>query len=121
MSLTGARDIRVESGSFRMVPGGPTPDDRGMHTTHDAATGGARYLRRPVAGRMLGGVAAAVADYLDVDVTAVRIALLVLTLLGGAGVPLYAAGWLLIPDDETDVSLLEELVDRYRDRDVCRY
>lgn len=117
----GGRRLGVGSGSFPMVDGRPVPDDRGMHTTHDAATGDTRYLRRPVTGRMFGGVAAALADYLDVDVTAVRIGLLVLTILGGAGVPLYAAGWLLIPDEETDVSLLEELVDRWRDRDLYRY
>ncbi len=67
-------------------------------------------LRRPWHGRMVAGVAAAVADYLDVDVVVVRIALVVLTFLGGAGPLAYAAGWLLIPADGQELSVLEHLV-----------
>ena len=59
-------------------------------------------LRRPFADRMLGGVAAGLARYTGVDVTIVRIAFVVLTLIGGAGIPLYLAGLLLIPDEGTD-------------------
>jgi phage shock protein PspC (stress-responsive transcriptional regulator) len=59
---------------------------------------------------MLAGVAAGVADYLGVDVTIVRIVLAVLTVMGGAGVPLYLAGWLLIPDEGAEQSLASELI-----------
>ena len=59
---------------------------------------------------MLAGVAAGVADYLGVDVTIVRIVLAVLTIMGGAGVPLYLAGWLLIPDEGAGQSLASELI-----------
>ena len=59
---------------------------------------------------MLAGVAAGVADYLGVDVTIVRIVLAVLTIMGGAGVPLYLAGWLLIPDEGAEQSLASELI-----------
>jgi len=38
------------------------------------------------------GVAAGLADYLDVDPTLVRIGFVALTLLGGVAVPLYLAG-----------------------------
>ena len=62
-------------------------------------------LQRPFHGRMLAGVAAGVADYLGVDVTIVRIVLAVLTIMGGAGVPLYLAGWLLIPEEGSDHSI----------------
>jgi len=51
-----------------------------------------------------------VADYLGVDVTIVRIVLAVLTIMGGAGVPLYLAGWLLIPDEGAEQSLASELI-----------
>jgi phage shock protein PspC (stress-responsive transcriptional regulator) len=67
-------------------------------------------LQRPFHGRMLAGVAAGVADYLGVDVTIVRIVLAVLTVMGGAGVPLYLAGWLLIPDEGAEQSLASELI-----------
>ncbi len=44
------------------------------------------------------------------DVTIVRIAFVVLTLIGGAGIPLYLAGLLLIPDEGTDQSLAAALL-----------
>lgn len=65
-------------------------------------------LRRPSSGRVLAGVAAGIADSLGIDPLLVRIAFLVLTLVGGAGVPLYLAGWLLIPDAESGQSLAAE-------------
>ena len=62
-------------------------------------------LRRPTEGRMLAGVAAGIARYLDVDVTAVRIILAVLAIVGGAGVPIYLAAWLLIPEEGSEQSI----------------
>jgi phage shock protein C len=59
---------------------------------------------------MLAGVAAGVADYLGIDVTIVRIIFAVLTIMGGAGLPIYLAGWLLIPEEGTDQSLASELI-----------
>jgi phage shock protein C len=73
-------------------------------------------LHRCDRGRMLAGVAAGLADYFDVDPTLVRIAFVALAFLGGLAVPLYAAGWLLIPDEETDTSVAEELLARERAR-----
>ncbi len=67
-------------------------------------------LYRPFHGRMLAGVAAGVADYLGVDVTIVRIILAVLTVMGGAGIPIYLAGWLLIPEEGAGQSLASELI-----------
>ena len=67
-------------------------------------------LYRPIHGRMLAGVAAGAADYLGVDVTIVRIVLAVLTVVGGAGIPVYLAGWLLIPDEGAGQSIASDLV-----------
>ena len=72
-------------------------------TTTDQTT---PQLSRPTEGRMLAGVAAGIARYLDVDVTAVRIILAVLAIVGGAGVPIYLAAWLLIPDEGTGQSIV---------------
>jgi phage shock protein PspC (stress-responsive transcriptional regulator) len=72
---------------------------------------GSRQLCRPLHDRMLGGVAAGIADYLDVDATIVRIVFAVLTFIGGAGVPVYLAGWLLIPEEGSDRSLAADIVD----------
>ena len=63
---------------------------------------------------MLAGVAAGAADYLDVDVTALRIAFVALAFLGGVALPLYLAAWLLIPEQGTDCALAEELVQMVR-------
>jgi phage shock protein PspC (stress-responsive transcriptional regulator) len=89
-----------------------------MNTTTDPqATQQAQYARppaaprtlyRPVHDRMLAGVAAGIARYLGVDVTIVRILFAVLTLVGGAAVPVYLAGWLLIPEEGRDQSIAGE-------------
>jgi phage shock protein PspC (stress-responsive transcriptional regulator) len=63
---------------------------------------------------MVGGVAVGLADYFDVDPTLVRIGFVALTLLGGLAVPLYVAGWLLIPDEGAESSVAEELLHRER-------
>ncbi|MGD0875561.1 MAG: PspC domain-containing protein [Acidimicrobiales bacterium] len=67
-------------------------------------------LRRSRDGSMLAGVAAGLADYFDVDPTLVRIGLVALTLLGGAGVPLYVAAWLLIPEKGSEVAIAGEIL-----------
>ncbi len=67
-------------------------------------------LHRPTSDRMLAGVAAGIARYLGVDVTVVRILFAVLALIGGAGVPLYLAGWLLIPEDGSDQSIASDFL-----------
>ena len=59
---------------------------------------------------MLAGVAAGIARSLGIDPVIVRVAFLVLALAGGAGVPLYVAGWLLIPDEESGESVAAELI-----------
>jgi phage shock protein PspC (stress-responsive transcriptional regulator) len=65
---------------------------------------------------MLAGVASGLADYFDVDPMLVRIGFVVLTLVGGLAVPLYLAGWLLIPEEGADLSVAEELFARERAR-----
>jgi phage shock protein PspC (stress-responsive transcriptional regulator) len=73
-------------------------------------------LHRGDRGRMLAGVAVGLADYFDVDPTIVRVGFVALAFLGGLAVPLYLAGWLLIPDEGSDVSVAEELLARERAR-----
>ncbi len=65
---------------------------------------------------MLGGVAQGVAEYFDIDPTLVRIGFVAATLLGGLAVPLYIAGWLLIPAEGADASVAEELLGHERNR-----
>ena len=66
--------------------------------------------------RILAGVAVGLADYFDIDPTLVRIGFVALTFLGGLAVPLYLAGWLLIPEEGSDTSVAEDLLARERAR-----
>ena len=63
-----------------------------------------RHLTRPLAGRKLAGVCAGFAEYLDVDVTFVRLAWLILSIVPGVvigGVLVYIAAWILMPQEGT--------------------
>ncbi len=73
-------------------------------------------LRRPFEDRMLAGVAAGLARYFGVDTTIVRIAFVVLTIVGGAGIPLYLAGLLLIPDEGSDQSIAGSIIESLQNR-----
>jgi phage shock protein PspC (stress-responsive transcriptional regulator) len=73
-------------------------------------------LRRPFEDRMLAGVAAGLARYFGVDATIVRIAFVVLTFVGGAGIPLYLAGLLLIPEEGSDQSIAGSLIESLQSR-----
>jgi phage shock protein PspC (stress-responsive transcriptional regulator) len=70
---------------------------------------GPKRLRRALDGRTLGGVAAGFATFFILDVTHVRIALVVLSILGGAGLPLYLAAWVLIPEEGSDTAIVDGL------------
>jgi phage shock protein PspC (stress-responsive transcriptional regulator) len=69
-------------------------------------------IQRPHAGGMLTGTAAGIAEHFDMDPTIVRLGFVALGLLGGAGVPLYLAAWLLIPEEGTDRSIASDVLDR---------
>ncbi len=71
-------------------------------------------LRRAYHGRMLAGVAAGLADYFGVDVTLIRIAFVVFTFLGGAGIPAYLACLLLVPEEGSDESIASSLLDSFQ-------
>jgi phage shock protein PspC (stress-responsive transcriptional regulator) len=81
----------------------------------EAEHAGPRPLCRPLADRMLAGVASGLARYLGIDVLLARIALVVLCFVGGIGVPLYVAGWLLIPDEGTGQSIAADFIRSTRD------
>ena len=55
---------------------------------------------RATSGRALGGVAAGVAEHLGLSPLVVRIAFVVLALSGGAGIAMYAALWVVVPQQE---------------------
>lgn len=94
-----------------------------MNTTTDTSThtinhSHAQPLRRPVSDRMVAGVAAGIANYLGADVTIIRIILAVLAFVGGAGVPIYLACWLLIPEEGSDQSIASSFVQSRQSRSL---
>ena len=78
-------------------------------TNADANANERPLLRRARERRFLGGVAAGLAEYLDLDVALVRIGFVALCFLGGVAIPLYVAGWLFIPEDGTDFTIADDL------------
>ena len=74
-----------------------------------------RPLRRSTQSRMLAGVAGGLADYFDLDVAIVRVGLVALAVMGGIGVPLYLAAWLLVPEEGADHTVADDLLDHFHD------
>ena len=57
-----------------------------------------RRLYRSRNDRTLAGVCAGIAEYFGWDPTLVRVAWVLLTLLGGSGILLYLIMWLVVPE-----------------------
>ena len=56
-------------------------------------------LRRSTSDRKIAGVAGGLARHLDIDPLILRVTFVVLVFFGGAGLLLYAACWLLVPEE----------------------
>lgn len=68
-----------------------------------------RRLERVGAGRLHGGVCRGLADYTGYDVGLFRLGAVALALAGLAGVTLYLAAWLLIPERGAERSIAERV------------
>lgn len=82
------------------APSGPSPDapdDHGPRVSRDDVRDLGR-LRRTVDDRKVAGVAGGLARHLDVDPLVLRVAFVVLAFFG-AGLILYAACWVLVPEE----------------------
>lgn len=75
-----------------------------------------RRLTRARDGRFVGGVCAGLGRYFDVSPAIYRIVFAALALAGGAGVLLYLAAWLVIPDEGAEASTAERVLRDHRDR-----
>ena len=62
-------------------------------------------MKRSKDDRVLGGVCAGAAKYLNIDPVIVRVVIAVLTIAGFAGVIVYAAAWFLLPAEGDDKSV----------------
>jgi phage shock protein C len=76
-------------------------------------SGGKRLLRIRQ-GRLVAGVCTGLAAYFGVDVNLVRLAFGVLTVFYGLGVLLYLIGWVILPEEGEDNSILESIINKQR-------
>jgi phage shock protein PspC (stress-responsive transcriptional regulator) len=59
-----------------------------------------KKLYRSSKDRMLGGVAAGLAEYFEIDPTIVRVLFVVTLFLGGTGVIAYIILWMIVPEEQ---------------------
>ncbi|NRQ30933.1 PspC domain-containing protein [Nonomuraea sp. NN258] len=71
-----------------------------------------KKLRRTHNGRIVAGVCSGIGEYLGVDANLVRIALAIATLFGGVGIGAYAIGWLLMPEEGKETSVVQDLISK---------
>lgn len=58
-----------------------------------------KKLYRKSNGKMIAGVCAGLADYLNIDVTVVRLIVAALILCAGCGLLFYLIAWIIMPSD----------------------
>jgi phage shock protein PspC (stress-responsive transcriptional regulator) len=73
-----------------------------------------KKLERSRSDRMAAGVCGGLGRYFDVNPTFYRVGFAVLTLLGGAGILIYLAAVLVIPDEGKEESIIEEAIREHR-------
>ena len=83
-------------------------------TSHSAPQ--ARRLERSRTDRKVAGVAGGLAQYFDLDPIIFRIGFIILTVLGGSGLLVYVAGWLILPEEGKDESIAAEVLRTRRER-----
>jgi len=76
----------------------------------------AKRLERSRSDRMLAGVSGGLARYFDIHPAFYRVGFVVLTLIGGAGVLIYVAAALVIPDEGEEDSIAAKALRERRDR-----
>jgi len=89
------------------------PGDMNETTVEQPA---AKRLERSRSDRMLAGVSGGLARYFDIHPAFYRVGFVVLTLIGGAGVLIYVAAALVIPDEGEEDSIAAKALRERRDR-----
>lgn len=68
-------------------------------------------IRRRTHNKWIAGVCSGLADRLGIDPVIVRVVLVILTMLGGAGVAIYLVAWALLPNDRDEIPAQRALRD----------
>lgn len=87
-----------------------------MSTTETQAAAPPKELHRSREDRLLAGVAGGLGRYFEISPNFFRAGFAILTLVGGAGILLYLAAALVIPEKGRADSIAAEALKRYRDR-----
>jgi phage shock protein PspC (stress-responsive transcriptional regulator)/predicted membrane protein len=87
-----------------------------MSTTDTPAAAPPKELHRSREDRLLAGVAGGLGRYFDISPNFFRAGFAILTLVGGAGILLYLAAALVIPEEGRADSIAAEALKRHRDR-----
>ncbi len=66
-----------------------------------------RVVRRSRTNRSIAGVCGGLAEYFDIDATAVRLATLLLILFGGLSIWIYIILWIVIPEEPINTKFYE--------------
>jgi phage shock protein PspC (stress-responsive transcriptional regulator) len=82
-----------------LSPPPPPPPDPGPPPPPDGPAPGPKRFERSSTDRLIGGVCGGLGRYFGIDPTLVRIGMVALALLGGAGLVVYAAALVLVPSD----------------------
>jgi len=94
------------TGSTTDTPSGSPTGERGPRVSAEEMRDLSR-LRRSTTDRYFAGVAGGLGRHLDIDPTIIRVLLAVLTFFGGAGLLVYGAFWLFVPEDGRDRAPIE--------------
>ena len=98
-----------------MYSAASTRHSRGMseHITHTPST---KRLERSSSSRWIAGVSGGLGRYFDLNPAFFRVGFVVLTLLGGAGILIYLAALLVIPEEGKEQSIAAEVLAGRRER-----
>lgn len=81
-----------------------------------------KHLYRSFTERKIAGVAGGLAEYLNLDVTLIRLIWILSIFLGGAGVIAYLIAWVIIPEEPISQSPSDNVVnfDHYQSPDASQ-
>lgn len=105
---------RVRAGRMLMFVSGPQGQHPMTGVEDTLKDFWATRPRRPRRGRKLAGVAAGIGNRYGIDPIVIRVAFVVATFYGGAGVLFYLLGWLLLPEQDDEAAPFESMVNRRR-------
>ena len=97
-SVSGGGAVPPPPGGGAPPPGATPPPPPAPYGAASGRAAGA-VLRRSTDDRVLAGVCGGIGRYFGIDPVLIRIAFVVLTLAGGAGVLAYLIGWVAIPEE----------------------